>query len=454
MKKIIVLIGAVTALLLAVSPLLMGLIISDSRTETTLRELTGQTGLKLQMESSWFTSQGRVTVTAPVIAGVTYDDITLVADVTVAHGPLLLTNTGLRPGIAWAHLTPIITGLPADHPLQQLFADGTTSTVTVLAGLTGALQLALHAASPTFTLPAAQYNLTEPTTMTLQDLQASLALARNGAADLYVSSNEVQVRNSLYVATATQATLHAHSTELSATPLPGSLHIAAQQLQIDDVPGAVVSTSAITGSLTMHGISIDYAARQQADTQTITLEQTLDVARIEASLPLESLNMHTELTGIDEALATEYLTFLRETQSTMQAMTAPQLQEHIAEHSETLALHLLQAPMQQTSTLKLQAWGGAHEATLDMRWPGMPSLTSLEQIDADTMLQMLVVTLEIAASAETVATSPLAAAAQAYTTQGLLIEDNGKIVLKASLQDGNLDLNGNSFPLGPFLNFR
>ena len=90
---------------------------------------------------------------------------------------------------------------------------------------------------------------------------------------------------------------------------------------------------------------------------------------------------------------------------------------------------------------------------LDMRWPGMPTLTSLEEIDPATMLHMLVVTLEIGANAETVATSSLAAAAKAYTAQGLLIEENGKIVLKANLQDGNLDLNGNSFPLGSFLNF-
>jgi hypothetical protein len=64
------------------------------------------------------------------------------------------------------------------------------------------------------------------------------------------------------------------------------------------------------------------------------------------------------------------------------------------------------------------------------------------------------VTLELAANAETVAGSSLAAAAKAYTAQGLLTEADGKVVLKANLRDGNVDVNGNSFALAPFLNFR
>lgn len=457
MKKIVLLIGAVAALLLAVSPLLMGLMISDSRTETTLRELTGQPGLVLRMESGWFSSQGQVTVSAPVVAGIVYEDITLTADVQLSHGPLLATDDGLRIGVAWAQLTPLIRGLPPEHPLQQLFAEGAGSQVSVLAGLDGSQRMELLAESQTFTLSAMQGGPLEPTAVTLADLHASLTLAADGAADLRISSSAVHVINSLYDAVASQATVHVHSTELSATPLPGTLSIAVQRLQIEDLPALPLLGSAAAAdsdSLTMHGFSLDYAARQQADTKTITLEQTLGVARIESALPLESLTLTTQLAGIDETLATEYLSFLRATQGMMQAMTAPQLQGHIAEHSETLALHLLQAPLQQTSTLNLQAWGGAHAATLDMRWPGMPSLTSLQQVDAATMLHVLEVTLEIAANAATVAASPLAAAVKAYTTQGLLTQDNGKVVLKASLQDGNVDVNGNRFALAPFLNFR
>jgi hypothetical protein len=457
MKKVVLLIGAVAALLLAVSPFLMGLVISDSRTESRLRDLTGQPGLVLRMESGWFSSAAQISVAAPMIAGVVYEDITLTADVQLSHGPLLATDSGLRPGVAWAHLTPVISGLPPEHPLQQLFAEGAGTQVTVLSGLDGLQRLELLAGSQTFSLQAVQGGPLQPTAVTLADLQASLTLAANGAADLHMSSSEVQVLNSLYNAVASQATVHAHSNELSTTPLPGTLSIAAQRLQIKDLPALPLVGTLIAAdgeSLTMHGISIDYAARQQADTNAITLEQTLGVARIESALPLESLTLTTQLAGIDETLATEYLSFLRETQGMMQAMTAPQLQERIAEHNETLALHLLQAPMQQTSTLKLQAWGGAHEATLGMRWPGLPSLTSLEQIEPATMLHMLEVTLEIAANAETVAGSSLAAAAKAYTTQGLLTEADGKVVLKANLRDGNVDVNGNSFALAPFLNFR
>ena len=88
-----------------------------------------------------------------------------------------------------------------------------------------------------------------------------------------------------------------------------------------------------------------------------------------------------------------------------------------------------------------------------MQWPGLPSLTSLEQINTATMVQMLAVTLEIAADAQTVAGGPLATMSRNYTSQGMLTEENGKIVLKANLQDGSVHVNGTSFPLGPLLNF-
>ena len=463
MKKVLVLIGAMAALLLTVSPLLMGLAISDSRTQSSLRALTGQPGLVLQMESGWFSSQGRVTVSAPEIAGVTYDNIVLVADVELSHGPLLATDTGLRPGIGWARLTPVLTGLPDNHPLHQLFADAARSRITVFTGLNGSMRLELQANAPTFVLPTAPGDLLEPTTLTLADLQASLALAANGMADLEINSAEMRVHNAVYDAVATQPSLHAHSTELSATPLPGTLRIAAQALHIDGLPALTPTLSLSTSpspaaavaksSLTMQGISLDYAARQQPDTSTITLQQTLDVIRIESALSLESLTLNTQLSGIDEALATEYINFLRATQGVMQAMTAPQLQAHIAEYSETLALHLLQSPLQQSSTLNLRAWGGDHEAAVDMQWPGLPSLTSLEQINTATMVQMLAVTLEIAADAQTVAGGPLATMSRNYTSQGMLTEENGKIVLKANLQDGSVHVNGTSFPLGPLLNF-
>jgi hypothetical protein len=463
MKKVFALLAATTVIILLGSPKVAGLLLASSEPEARLQELTGQPGLRLDIVSGWFGSQGQVRVSAPKIAGVTYDGIVLVADVELAHGPLLATDTGLRPGIAWARLTPVLTGLAVDHPLQQLFADAAGSHITVFAGLNGSMRLELQADAPSFVLPTVPGYPLEPTTVTLADLQASLALAANGMADLQINSTAMRVHSAVYDAIATQPTLQAHSTQLSDTPLPGTLRLAAQELRIDGLPALTPTLSlgtspasaaaTATSSLTMQGISIDYAARQQPDTNTITLQQTLGVTRIESALPLESLTLSTQLSGIDAALATEYITFLRETQGVMQAMTAPQLQAHIAEYSETLALHLLQSPLQQNSTLNVRAWSGDHQATVDMQWPGIPSLSSLEQIDTATMVQMLGVTLEIAADAQTVASGVLAVAAKTYTTQGMLTEENDKIVLRATMQDGSVHVNGTSFPLGPLLNF-
>ncbi|MGB4248904.1 MAG: DUF945 family protein [Pseudohongiellaceae bacterium] len=433
MKKLLVLLGSVIVAVLAISPKLLGLVIRDDATETRLIELTGQPGLSLDMTSGWFSSQGQLTVRDPIIAGNLYRGVVLVADLDVMHGPLLVSDDGLQIGVARADIMPVISGLAASDPIQQLLAEGRRTAFTVLAGVDGSLHLHMNAGALQFTEADAR--------LTLDDLQADLHIAGNGSAEMSGRSSQVTVQDPLNEMVLRDVAITLHSEELSATPLPGGLGIRASQLQINQPQ-----------RLTMNGISIDYAARQEADTRTITLQQSVQIDEIISELPVESLTLTSEITGIDETIVAGYIAFMREAQNRMQSMSDAQLQAYVARNSEQFVLELVRSPLQQESQLILQAYGGEHRAELQIDWPGMAGLPTLDDVDVRQVVSVIGADLDITANEEALSRSPLAATVRAYVTQGVLPQENGNILLNASLRNSVLVVNGQEIMLAPFLN--
>ncbi|MDP1930159.1 MAG: DUF945 family protein [Gammaproteobacteria bacterium] len=433
MKKLLVLLGGVIVTILTISPKLLGLMIQDDSTETRLIEMTGQPGLSLAMQSGWFSSQGQITIRDPIIAGNMYRGVVLVADLAVLHGPLLVTDDGMKLGMAWARILPVISGLAANDPIQQLLAEDMQTSFTVLAGLDGSLQLHMDAGALQFA-EAGTY-------LYLDDLRADLHIAANGNAELRASSSEITVGDALNDTVIRNASMTLHTEELSATPLPGGLGVRATQLQSNGLQ-----------QLTMNGISIDYVARPEPDTRTITLQQNVQIDEIVSSMPIDSLTLTSEFTGIDENIAAGYIAFMRETQGRMQLMSETQLQNHVAQHSEQLVLELIRSPLQQRGNVIMQAFGGEHRAALDIEWPGMDGLSSLSGIDVRQVIRVIDVTLDIVADEEALSRSPIAASVRAYVMQGMLPQDNGNVLLNASLRGSVLVVNGQRFPLEALLN--
>lgn len=440
MKKLIALLGMVVLAVLAISPKLVGLVIRDGSSQANLMELTGQTNLSLPLQSGWFSSAGKLTITDPVIAGTRYDGVQIDADLDLMHGPLLVTNEGIRVGLAWASTVPTITGLAANDPLQKIFAQDMQTTMTVLAQLNGSVVVQMHAGPLDFSRSEMQ--------LTLNDLSATLNIARSGRAELSLASAQVNVANPAYLPNAFSTTLHNAelkfaSEDISVAPLPGSLSIKIEELQ-NNRPQM----------LTMRGISINYVARSNPETQTVTVQQELQIDSI-LSESVESLTLSTEISGIDAAVVADYVNSLREAQARIRRMNDLELEVFMEQRGEVLALGLLRKPLQQHSTLVMQAYGGAHRTELDISWPGVPSLQSIDQLGFSQVLRLLTADLHIVANEEALGRSPLGAAVQAYRQQGMLPQDeDGNVLLNASLSDSTLILNEQRFPLQPFLDMQ
>lgn len=429
MKKFSVLIGFVAIILLTTVPMLVGLLIDDSNTATRLREVTGQPGLTLNTRSGWFSSIGTVQVESPVIAGVRYEQMRVDADLEIIHGPLLWTEQGLRLGMAWVNITPVLQGLEDNDLLQILFQSGSGTQISLLAGFDGALHAQLRSGPFRYVLREQAFEF--------EDLLVNMAIARSGAATVGLETASVNISAPLYAMTIDALDLELHSASLDASPLPGSLAINAASVQFNG-----------SQRLTLGGISIDYVARDQASLENappdLLLEQRVQVATLDSDLPISAFGMQTQIEGVDLNLVADFLRVQRNLQMDDPDTSAEQLEE--------VYLEMLREPFTQRSLITATAWGGEHQADLEIIWPGEPSLLTMEQLTLGRVVGLLQAELEIRANEEALMQSMFAASVRKYKAQGELPQRNGDVVITASLQGGNMGLNGLHFQLAPFLN--
>lgn len=429
MKKFTVLIGIVAIIFFATIPMLMGLMIDDSSTSARLRELTGQPGLTVNTRSNWFDSIGTLQIESPVVAGVRYEQVRLDADLEIIHGPLLWTEQGLRFGMAWVDITPVLQGLEDNDFLQTLFATDSGTQISLMAGFDGALHAQLRGGPFHFTQ--------QERTFDFEDLQVNMDIARNGAATVGLNSSSVNVSEPLYAMTIDTLEVELQSASLDASPLPGSLAINAESAQFNGVQ-----------RLTLGGISIDYVAREQVDaenaTSSLLLEQRIQVAALDSELPVSAFAMQTQLEGVDLTLVAEYLRLQRNLQMGDPDTSAAQLEE--------VYIAMLREPFTQHSLISATAWGGEHQADLEIIWPGEPALLTMGQLTLGRVVGLLYAELELRANEEALMNSMFAASVRNYTAQGVLPQDNGDVVITAILQGGNMTLNEQLIQLAPFLN--
>jgi len=429
MKKFSVLIGIVAIILLATVPMLVGLLIDDSNTAARLRELTGQPGLTLNTRSGWFSSIGTVQLKSPIIAGARYEQVLVDADLEIAHGPLLWTKQGFRFGLAWVDITPVLQGLEENDLLQTLFQSGSGTQVSLMAGYDGALHAELRSGPFRYAQRAQAFEF--------EDLQLNMDITRSGAATVSLNSASVNVSAPLYALTIDTLDVELHSASLDASPLPGSLAINAELAQFNGVQ-----------RLTLGGISINYVAREQAGANnappSLLLEQRVRVAELVSELPITAFGMQTQLEGVDLNLVADYLRVQRNLQMGDPDASAEQLEE--------VYLEMLREPFTQRSLITTTAWGGEHQADLEIIWPGEPTLLTMEQLTLGRVVGLLYAELELRANEEALMDSFFAASVRNYTAQGVLPQDNGDVVITATLQGGNMILNGQLIQLAPFLN--
>lgn len=430
LRKPLLLTGSVLLLILLLAPALVGLQLADGSTESRLQALTGQPGLRLQLDKGWFGSTGEITVETPVIGGVDYPMTTLRATLDVQHGPLLWTPGGFGLGFVAATVYPELgSGLPR-------------SVITVVAGLDGSLHGLLE--NGEWAVPGTQ------TLATLADLRIALDIQPTGQMTLNASSSRLQIVDPFMTLEVLAPAVRLQSENLAHSPLPGTLTLSADSL-------SMVAQNDPAQDLRLEGLHLHYAASTTPGVDgrgpTLSLQQRMTLDNVLGSLPVAGLQVDAELEGIDQEAVVAYLTMLRDTQPLLNVMPAAELQAYVASQSQDFSLALAQYPLTQRLQVALQYNGHPVQGSLVLVWPGEPTARTLRRVSLGRALRIVHITLDLSVNEAAFAGGPLAPAVATYVTQGLLRREQDTIVLNAALFDGSLNLNTQRFPLEPFLRF-
>lgn len=218
-----------------------------------------------------------------------------------------------------------------------------------------------------------------------------------------------------------------------------------------------LSIASKSGAVVLQGINLN--SGNQMNQGKLDYFQTIEVGSIESPLPLTSARWHLEFTGVSPVGLEAWSDFTLEYEERAQAGKLPLdengepvLTPEMEAQLEQVMVELLQPGLAFTQRLDVDALGTNHNANMVMTYTGLPDGVSVDQVD-DPMfyLQAIQGSLTVELDEESVMNSPLVDTVMPLLQQGLLMSEGGKLLLHAKLEEGAMMLNGHPIPLEALL---
>jgi hypothetical protein len=197
-------------------------------------------------------------------------------------------------------------------------------------------------------------------------------------------------------------------------------------------------------------IGIDYGLQASSTKDNFSeLYQTIHVGSIESEIPVSSFSWLTEVKQVNNDLLHDYYRLLSKLQNEINA-GAETVSAGFTELGQELYLLVIQNPLELNNQIEANSYDGFHSAELRALWTGLSALNTAEELDINTAIAALNITLDISLDLESILRSPLAGIIEPYAQQGYLTITNGRILVEVNLQDSVLRVNGDELPLGQF----
>jgi uncharacterized protein YdgA (DUF945 family) len=414
-------------------PKVIGLGIHDLTINNLIALIPSEAGSQLAVDETTFNS-GWFNSTATVSANYNPFDaesITVDFDFTIKHGPLFLTNDGLRFGIAYAEITPKIADtLPVFGTTIDLnFPD---TLLELFAGFDQSLLIAITVEPLSHATNNEEFEFA--------GLSASFLARADQSAELLVNIGKLSVKENLnnLAFTIDGIDVVSKSTRISDILAPTSATFS--------IPSIMISAPT---ALAIDNISASSELRASGNASAVQLTQHIATQSIVGDSPLQSFDWQLELDNVQRQLISDYYDLLSElqTQSDADAQAAAL---KINQISQELSLLLVNNPLVINNLITANAYDGAHRAELKLRWDGLPKLDNIAQLNMNEAIAALDMSLDIALDLDSVMNSPAAEQLEAYVEQGFIIIKNDKVLIKATLINSQLTLNGEDIPLDQF----
>ena len=438
MKKIAAPLLVVIVLALLLIPWLIGSGIQSSLAQNLQANIPPEvrnqwTITQTQYDKGWLTSQGQLAIGYSVMGE---EPIQILLNLDIKHGPVLLTNNGLRFGTAYADVEPVIDGQTLSEALAALTATPPDIDISLLTGFSQSVEMALD---------VAPFGMMEAgTTVQMGGINSRLNINgdQSGQFSLDVGELSVDASSEGFQFDLSGATMNFSSEQFNDVFAPSSTRM--------EVP-LVSSRAPIPFSV--QGVVVDSQIRQSSVGQGRTdIYQLMAVEQVEADFPLQSLNWTFEINEIHPELAAGYSEFATDLQAQASSGDLTAVTGQLNAFSQELTMLLVQNSLVFNNLIDTNAYNGNHKVDLRVRWNGIPTATDMSRLDFNEIINALTVSVQLDLDEKAALKSPGGEFLYSFTQEGMLQLENGRIKLDGSLQNGELVFNGEVYPVDQFVN--
>lgn len=384
---------------------------------------------EVNYERGWFTSQARYQVTpAAPVNGV---DAPLLIELDINHGPWLRGPGGSFPGLATIRVQPRLQDPAFRDALQALSITLPELIVDLRVGLDQRMDLSVA---------MAPLEIEEATgELRFAGLEGYLIANRDLSAEGFINLGQITASGD------------------EASFVMEGLAIETETEQINDLLApsfAMLAVPAIRSNQG-NGFSVsDIQASAQISTtpgssDLLNMEQRVSIAALQSSLPLQSLDWQLEILEVPTSLLRSYSDLAEDLQEQLRN-NGGTFDAEVNALAQQLGKELLGSPLQINNTTGFGAYNGDHRFSLDLDYAGMPGLTSVADLNLQTLIAALTVNIDVDLDLQAVLGSPFAGMIDTYVQAGYIVVDSGRVRLQGSLADSQLQLNGESIPLEQF----
>jgi len=438
-KKIAITATIILALILALTPRLVGSTVETATVDTLLDMIPTEVGAILEItptefQSGWFASNAQIDVRYQPLDGLSGRPVSLSFNMAIKHGPLLFTSSGVRIGLAYADITPALTGLDFNELVPDIDFSETDLDFYIFVGFSNSIEIGFD---------LAEFVASEPdTSLRLAGITGHLTLASDQSSVMNVNSDEIVLNsaNRGFDITISSIAFDSSRANVGQIISPGTAKFSIPQL-----------SSSAPLPIVINDVTVDYALEyNEADQDKINISQLFSVNDFEWDIPLSSLKLSSELNRVDRVVFEQYFSLIEEMQN-LGVSNPTVVNAQVAALGEEFALILARESLELNNMLEANAYDGDHSLDLQIAWQGIPGLTAVNAVNFTDIINALTISLSLDADDAALSQSPIGSILEQYKNQGMLIVENGRVFLNGSLENGQLTINDESLPIEQFI---
>jgi uncharacterized protein YdgA (DUF945 family) len=422
-------------LFFGITPKVIGIGIRDA-TVTSLLELIppetrGQLTInETQFDNGWFRSTAQINIAyAALDLG---DELSMLVEFDIVHGPFILTEDGPKLGLAHATIKPSFNSAEITSALTQIPFELPSLSFDLFAAFDQSLAVTVEVAPVSYDDSRAQVSFAGMT----GSLQANPDLSSEVL--LSVGTLQAEDRDSQFGFNLAGLELQSSSSQMNDILAPSSGRLT--------IP-ALSTTGPV--EINVRDILIDSQIQASSITGALDISQDIRVASIESDFPIASFSWTSEVNQLQSQIIRSYYELISNLQAQITANPGTTIDQS-SFMDEQLGMIVLQNSLVFNNLIQTNAYGGDHSIDLKINWAGLPDTNAAADLDIAEAINAMTINLEVALDERAVMSSQFAELVDPYVQQGYLRVENGSILLNGTLENGALSVNGEDIPLDQF----